>query len=44
MVKEIAKLKQDTIFKDKFNKCFLENIILIEILKKRKNIYCIVDE
>ena len=44
MLKEITKLKQDTIFKDKFNKWFLENIILIEILKKRKNIYCVVDE
>ena len=44
ILKDISKLKQNSLFKNKLKKWFLENVILIEILKKEKDIYCVVDE
>ena len=44
ILKDISKLKKNSLFKNKLKKWFLENVILIEILKKEKDIYCIVDE
>ena len=41
---EIKTLNQNKIFKKKLNRWILENMILIEILKKDKNIHCIMDE
>ena len=42
--KEINILNQNNDFKSSYKRWFLENIILIDILKKNKNIYCILDE
>jgi hypothetical protein len=41
---EISKLNQNLVLKDKLRKWFLENILLIDILKKKKDIYCVIDE
>ena len=42
--KEINILNQKNNFKSAYKRWFLENIILIDILKKNKNIYCVMDE
>ena len=42
--KEINLLKQHNDFKIQIKKWFLENLILIDILKKYKNTYCVMDE
>ena len=42
--KEINSLKQHNDFKIQIKKWFLENLILIDILKKYKNTYCVMDE
>jgi len=42
--KEVNNLEQTKRFKITFNRWLLENIILIDILKKKKNLFCILDE
>ncbi len=42
--KEINMLKQTQNFKSTYKRWFLENIILIDILKKNKDTYCVNDE
>jgi hypothetical protein len=44
ILQEIYNMKQDNIFKSRLKKWFLENIILIDILKKNQNINCVIDE
>ena len=42
--KEVNNLNQNNDFKSSYKKWLLENIILIDILKKNKDIYCVLDE
>jgi len=42
--KEVNNLNQNNDFKSYYKRRLLENIILIDILKKNKDIYCILDE
>ena len=44
ILKEIGSLKIDNGFKLQLKKWFLESLVIIEIQKKQKNIYCVVDE
>ena len=44
LIKKINLLKQHNDFKIQIKKWFLENLILIDILKKYKNTYCVMDE
>ena len=42
--KEVNGLNQNNNFKSSYKRWLLENIILIDILKKNKDIHCVVDE
>ena len=42
--KEVNNLNQNNDFKSSYKRWLLENIILIDILKKNKDIYCVLDE
>jgi hypothetical protein len=42
--KEVNSLNQNNNFKSSYKRWLLENIILIDILKKNKDIYCVLDE